>query len=159
MSCQLQIEEGLLPKRQVSCHCRAVPWQSMRSLQVQCCTVQGKLRCGKKQHTSGSDYFHHMVACRQPSPAQLGAATVKTLYCFTPPKGHITTPSVSLRRRLNRQCNLGVAHLGAMQAFTSALHPELVQGQLDLPCRTCDQILYFIGPQAAAILQQANVLL
>ncbi len=66
---------------------------------------------------------------------------------------------MSLRRRLNRQCTLGVACLRAAQALTSALHPELVQGQLDLPCRTCDQILYFIGPQAAAVLQQANVLL
>ena len=46
-----------------------------------------------------------------------------------------------------------------MQALTSALHPELVQGQLDLPCRTCDQTLYVVGPQAAAVLQQANVLL
>ncbi len=52
-----------------------------------------------------------------------------------------------------------LACLRASQALTSALHPELVQGQLDLPCRTCDQIVYFIGPQAAAILQQANVLL
>ncbi len=74
------------------------------------------------------------------------------------PHYHLVLP-VGLRHRLNRQCNLEVTHLRAMQALTSALHPELVQGQLDLPCRTCDQILYFIGPQAAAILQQANVLL
>lgn len=74
------------------------------------------------------------------------------------PRYHVVFP-VGLRPRLNRQCNLEMNHLRAMQALTSALHPELVQGQLDLPCRTCDQILYFIGPQAAAILQQANVLL
>lgn len=81
--------------------------------------------------------------------------------CACPPKGHIITVFVcECQAQADQgQCTLGVACLRAAQALTSALHPELVQGQLDLPCRTCDQILYFIGPQAAAILQQANVLL
>ena len=53
----------------------------------------------------------------------------------------------------------GNAHLRAWQSKPSALHPYLIQRQLDLPCCTGYEVLYVIRSQATAIGQQPNVLL
>ena len=53
----------------------------------------------------------------------------------------------------------GNAHLRAWQSKPSALHPYLIQRQLDLPCCTGDEVLYVTRSQATAIGEQPNVLL